>query len=202
MEKFFIFGVCLIYSLYTIILILVSGSAKKRKILNGQQRNINPYAKTDSIILAILISIEVLILILFILKLPFLLIFNIKIALFIRITFLLIGLMGVSLIGWASYTLDGEFSATIQLKEQHRLITIGPYKYVRHPIYSGFILLHIGVTFALSNLLIIIIYNLGLFLLLLERIPREEKVLHSFFGEKWEQYYKKTPKFIPIKKNR
>jgi len=57
----------------------------------------------------------------------------------------------------------------------------GPYKYIRHPIYSGFVLMHRGIIVALANLLILIIFNLGLFLLLFERVPREEKVSHSFF---------------------
>ncbi|MFN3411207.1 MAG: methyltransferase family protein [Exilispira sp.] len=124
--------------------------------------------------------------------------YNIYINIKIRIAGLIAGIFGVIIIGWASHVLDGEFSETIEIKENHRLITDGPYKHVRHPIYSGFILMHIGITIALSNLLIILFFNIGLFFLLLERIPKEEKVLKDFFGKKWEDYCEKRSMFLPF----
>jgi len=61
--------------------------------------------------------------------------------------------------------------------------------------------MHLGITISLRNLLIFFIFNGGLAILLIERIPREEKVLHFYFGEKWDQYCKNTRRFFPKKLN-
>jgi len=58
MERIFIIAVGFIYTIYTIILIFVSKSARKKKMLSDQKININPYTKTDSIILKILILLK------------------------------------------------------------------------------------------------------------------------------------------------
>lgn len=197
MELFITLAVSGLYTLYTLILLFAKQSARKRKRLPGQETTINPYAKRDSLLLAVLVSIEIVVLFLYIVRLPILLHCMLAIPSMFRIAGLIVGLVGVSIIGWASYTLDGEFSATIELKESHRLITNGPYRYVRHPIYAGFILLHIGVTVALANWFIVALYNGGLAILFIERIPREERVLHSYFGSAWEQYAHSRGRFFP-----
>ncbi|HPC38739.1 MAG TPA: nucleotidyltransferase [Exilispira sp.] len=165
------------------------------------EKYINLYARKDSRVLSGLIIIEVILFFLYIFKIDFIIYFNFIIPDFIRFLAILSGIFGVFIIGWASFTLDGEFSETIELKEGHRLITNGPYKYIRHPIYSGFIILHLGVTIALSNLIIFIIYNMGLLVLLIERIPKEEKVLNLYFGKNYEDYCKKAGRFIPKIRN-
>jgi len=197
MNIFITLAVSGLYTLYTLILVLVKKSAQKRKKLSGQETTINPYAKRDSLLLAVLVGIEVIVLFLYIIRFPLLLRSMLAVPIVLRIAGLIIGLSGVSIIGWASYTLDGEFSATIELKESHRLITNGPYRYIRHPIYAGFILLHIGVTIALANWFIVALYNAGLAILLVERIPREERVLHAYFGAAWEQYTHSRGRFLP-----
>lgn len=200
MKRVFILLVSLIYILYTIILILVKKSSSKRKKLHKQEEIFNVYAKKDSFILFVLVFFEVVLLIFYISKNPFIYKFNLNIPIIIRYFAIIIGFSGLILIGWASFFLDGEFSATIELKENHRLITNGPYSYIRHPIYSGFILMHIGITIALSNILIFFIFNGGLSILLIERIPREEKLLNSYFDQKCDEYCKNTGRFVPKKR--
>lgn len=197
MDTLITLAVSGLYTLYTFILILVKKSAQKRKKLPGQEATINPYAKRDSLLLAMLVGMEIVVLFLYIIRLPLLLSSMVSMSGMLRIAGLVVGLAGVSIIGWASYTLDGEFSATIELKESHRLVTTGPYRYIRHPIYAGFILLHIGVTVALANWFIIVLYNGGLAILLIERIPREERVLQAYFGAAWEQYAHSRGRFFP-----
>jgi len=190
-------AVGLLYGLYTFILIQVKRSARQRKKLEGQEQTINPYARRDSLLLSILVILEVVLLFFYIFRFFVVYKYSMHLPTPLRLASLILGFIGVVIIGWASYTLDGEFSATIELKEVHRLITAGPYQYVRHPIYLGFILLHIGVTLALSNWIIFIAYNSGLFILLLERIPREEQVLHAYFGPEWEAYADSRGRLIP-----
>lgn len=196
MDVFITVAVGTLYILYTILFVLVRKSARKRRKLPGQE-TINPYARRDSALLASLIGMEIVLLVLHIVKVPVVRNFSFALPPALRLVALVVGLAGVCIIGWASLVLDGEFSATIELKEAHRLITAGPYRYVRHPIYSGFILLHLGVTLALANWLIMIAYNGGLMLLLMERIPREERVLHAYFGSKWDEYARNRGRFLP-----
>jgi protein-S-isoprenylcysteine O-methyltransferase Ste14 len=45
---------------------------------------------------------------------------------------------------WARKTLGGNWSASLTFKENHELIMRGPYGLVRHPIYSGLLMLSLG----------------------------------------------------------
>lgn len=129
MDAFFTMAVGSLYVLYTVILIRVRRSAARRRKLAAQETTINPYAKRDSRLLAVLIVVEVLLLIGYMIRLPLIVPFQMEVPLLLRRVALFVGFAGVFLIGWASYTLDGEFSATIELKESHRLVTTGPYRY-------------------------------------------------------------------------
>jgi protein-S-isoprenylcysteine O-methyltransferase Ste14 len=55
-----------------------------------------------------------------------------------------IALAGLAIMLWARVTLGGNWSGAVVLKEQHELVTSGPYRFVRHPIYSGLFLLLLG----------------------------------------------------------
>jgi len=195
LDTFFTLLVGLLYSVYTVIFIRVKRTSKYRRLENEEK--INQYKKKDYLFLVFLIFLEITLIIAYVFKLKFLLYFNINIPFFIRLISTFMAFFGVFLIGWASFTLDGEYSNTIEIKENHRLVRTGPYKYIRHPIYLGFIFLHIGITIMLSNIFILISYNLGLILLLIERIPKEERVLKLYFGRDWELYCEKTNRFLP-----
>src|SRR5262245_37101894 len=55
-----------------------------------------------------------------------------------------IALCGLLVMLWARVVLGGNWSAGVVLKEGHELVTRGPYRFVRHPIYSGLLLLALG----------------------------------------------------------
>jgi len=84
-----------------------------------------------------------------------------------------------------------------QIKKNHELITNGIYKYVRHPIYGGLLLMVPGVllvagsyTFIAGLILMFIVFQ--------ALARREEKILSKHFGTKYTQYMKTTKKFIPF----
>src|ERR1041385_5796191 len=56
----------------------------------------------------------------------------------------LIVLAGLFISVWARFVLAGNWSARVTLKENHELIQSGPYRVVRHPIYSGILLMILG----------------------------------------------------------
>lgn len=84
-----------------------------------------------------------------------------------------------------------------QIKKGHELITDGIYKYVRHPIYGGILIMFSG------SLIVAGSYTfLGAFIVILIGIEifakREEKLLTQYFGKKYTEYMKTTKKFIPF----
>src|SRR5262249_28244707 len=59
----------------------------------------------------------------------------------LRVAADVLAVAGVAVLGWARTILGGNWSGAVTLKENHELIQRGPYAYVRHPIYSGLMLL-------------------------------------------------------------
>ena len=78
------------------------------------------------------------------------------------------------------------------------MIQNGPYKYIRHPSYTGLFLEIVGVGLFLLNWLTIIIILILLFPSLSYRISIEEKILVEAFGNNYTSYQKRTKKLIPF----
>lgn len=108
-----------------------------------------------------------------------------------------IGVLSLLLFLWVHISLGKYFSYKIQITENQPLIQEGPYKYVRHPMYIAFFLLHISVFLVTSNWFIGITWIGGLFFFLYTRIQKEENILHEHFGKAYEDYSAKTGRFLP-----
>ncbi|MEE9458540.1 MAG: isoprenylcysteine carboxylmethyltransferase family protein [Candidatus Bathyarchaeia archaeon] len=93
-------------------------------------------------------------------------------------------------------TLGRLFSKRLNLIEGHKLVTLDVYKYVRHPSYTGSILYFLGLTLLLNSILGFIVMLL-LVILILIRIPFEERMLINAFGQHYIEYVKRTKKLIP-----
>ena len=99
----------------------------------------------------------------------------------------------------ARKTLDTNWTESYeyQIKKKHELITKGIYKYVRHPIYGG-ILVMVNGALIVSGSFTVIIYFAIMFLIIKSYARREEKLLTKHFGNKYFKYMKTTKKFIPF----
>lgn len=99
----------------------------------------------------------------------------------------------------ARKTLDSNWTDSFeyQIKKKHELITQGIYKYVRHPIYGGILLLVNGALIVAGSYTVIIFF-IGMILVLETYSKREEKLLSKHFGQKYIEYMKTTKKFIPF----
>jgi protein-S-isoprenylcysteine O-methyltransferase Ste14 len=84
----------------------------------------------------------------------------------------------------------------LQIVEDHKLVTDGYYKHIRHPIYLGEIGRALGWAIILSSLYGLVFMTIGLAFLLI-RIEIEEKMLIEAFGEEYKEYQRKTKKLIP-----
>jgi len=83
-------------------------------------------------------------------------------------------------------------------REEHKLITDGIYKYIRHPGYLGFYIFAVGTQVFLKNPISIIIYAGVLWYFFYDRIDYEQKRLIRFFGKDYENYMAKTPTYFPF----
>lgn len=104
---------------------------------------------------------------------------------------------GISLRIWAINSLGKHFTATVRVNKEHQLIQNGPYAIVRHPSYTGAFLAITGVSFLLNAKAAIFISTILMFLVYYFRIESEEKLLVSYFGNKYAAYAKKKKKLFP-----
>jgi protein-S-isoprenylcysteine O-methyltransferase Ste14 len=110
------------------------------------------------------------------------------------VTFLIVGLS----IYFASRLILGRsFSETVRVRPEQKLVTKGPYRFIRHPIYLGEILYFLSIPLILGSLYGFIIM-LILIPMLLRRIEYEEKVLSAKFGPEYEEYAHRTRKLVPF----
>jgi len=89
------------------------------------------------------------------------------------------------------------FDLRLRIRENHQLVTHGPYRYVRHPIYSGALLFAMGHTLVVPNLIAGPAFLVGLVILIAFRIGPEEKMMADQFGEEFETYCQTTARLIP-----
>lgn len=105
---------------------------------------------------------------------------------------------GVTLTLWAQQVLGKSWLPGIGVSKGHKLVTGGPYRYVRHPLYSGFALVGIGGTVATLNPVFALAYLL-FWLALAIRIPFEEQMMARRYKRKWDEYASSTGLLLPGK---
>lgn len=95
-------------------------------------------------------------------------------------------------------TLGKQWNIKAQIIEGHELITTGPYKIVRHPIYSALFGLLIVTGYSITQLWAFIIAIVLYFIGTIFRTRVEEQLLIQHFGDQYEKYKKKVPALIPF----
>ena len=99
---------------------------------------------------------------------------------------------------WRSHAdLGKNWSATLQIKKGHSLVTGGVYQYMRHPMYAAHLLWAIAQALLLANWVAGPAFLVTLVPLCLLRLPREEKMLLDHFGEQYRLYMNQTGRVIP-----
>lgn len=97
---------------------------------------------------------------------------------------------------YARYLLGKNWSLAVQLKEKHELVVTGPYRYVRHPIYSGLLLLFAGNAIVVGDWRGIVAVIL-VFISFWMKLKTEERWLISYFGTAYTAYIANTKAIIP-----
>jgi protein-S-isoprenylcysteine O-methyltransferase Ste14 len=109
---------------------------------------------------------------------------------------LAVTLAGLALAVWARVTLGRNWSSKVVLKRGHELIRGGPYARVRHPIYSGVLIMYCGTGFAVGTLGAMV----GLALLVLGfaiKLRREEALMSRHFGSEYLSYESQAGALLP-----
>jgi protein-S-isoprenylcysteine O-methyltransferase Ste14 len=88
------------------------------------------------------------------------------------------------------------WSAYLELKSDHQLIESGLYRWVRHPMYAMLIIHSVGLGFVAANGLLLALGVLRSTLFLI-RIPREELMLTTRFGDQYRKYAKSKGLLFP-----
>jgi protein-S-isoprenylcysteine O-methyltransferase Ste14 len=94
-------------------------------------------------------------------------------------------------------TLGKEWSVTARLVEGHKLAKEGPYRFVRHPIYTGMLGMLLATGLAISNGLALVVAIVIFFLGTSVRMRSEEKLLREAFGSEFESYVRKVSAIVP-----
>ncbi len=107
-----------------------------------------------------------------------------------------LGLAGLGLWTWTHVALGTLWSAQLQLRANHRLVTSGPYSRVRHPMYTAILVWVTSLGFVIANW-VPIIFAVSVAVILVARVPREEQMMIERFGDEYREYMKRTGRLLP-----
>jgi protein-S-isoprenylcysteine O-methyltransferase Ste14 len=93
--------------------------------------------------------------------------------------------------------LGKQFSIEVEIQNDHKLVTDGPFRHIRHPRYLGIIIFATGIALIFNSWSGIFLVLL-IIIVLLWRISDEEKLMQEEFGERWTAYTKNTNHLIPF----
>jgi protein-S-isoprenylcysteine O-methyltransferase len=104
----------------------------------------------------------------------------------------------VWLIASAVSTLGKQWAFAARLVEGHKLITTGPYRFVRNPIYTGMLGMLVATGLAMEHwkhlIVAIVLFAVGLVI----RVRSEEKLLRAAFGKEFDDYAERVPAVLPV----
>jgi protein-S-isoprenylcysteine O-methyltransferase Ste14 len=104
---------------------------------------------------------------------------------------------GVALRSWAIVTLGGYFRREVTIAPGQRLVRRGPYRVLRHPSYTGLLLVCAGYGLAFGSWVGAAVALLAMALGLLPRIRVEERALAGAFGAEYADYARSTARLVP-----
>jgi protein-S-isoprenylcysteine O-methyltransferase Ste14 len=116
--------------------------------------------------------------------------------LWIEVFGIVLTVAGISFAIWARIYLGGNWSSSVTVKVGHQLVRSGPYRWVRHPIYSGMILGMLGTAIVrgqVRGLVAVALLYVGF--TIKSRI--EERAMMSTFGAEYDEYSRTTGAIVP-----
>jgi protein-S-isoprenylcysteine O-methyltransferase Ste14 len=97
----------------------------------------------------------------------------------------------------AHRALGRNWSVTLEIRDEHRLVTDGLYRYIRHPMYTSFWLWAIAQALLIPNWIAGFAGLAGVAALYFSRVGKEERLMEQAFGEEYRAYCATTGRVIP-----
>jgi protein-S-isoprenylcysteine O-methyltransferase Ste14 len=108
-----------------------------------------------------------------------------------------LGVLSIPSVYWVLTSLGKNVSETVLTKPGHELVTVGPYRWIRHPLYTTGLALLLAVGLMAANVLFLLFALLAAVLILSVVIPREEAALRDRFGDEYARYMERTGRLFP-----
>jgi len=115
----------------------------------------------------------------------------------VLITGVVICVFGLFVTLWARWTLAGNWSSDVTFKEGHELIKKGPYRFARHPIYTGLLIMCLGTALdigTLRGLLALVVMAIGFWI----KLKQEERLLLRHFPDQYPAYCREVKALVPF----
>lgn len=98
---------------------------------------------------------------------------------------------------WSHKALGSNWSPILEIRKGHTLVTDGPYRFIRHPMYAAIFLIGIGVSLLSANWIVALSYMMPTASLYLVRVSDEEEMMIGQFGDEYRQFMTRTGRLIP-----
>lgn len=105
---------------------------------------------------------------------------------------------GITLRYWGIIELGKQFTRDVQVRQDDQIVSSGPFRILRHPLYTGLFFIVLGFSFYLQSLLGLLLVFLLFLPFLLRRIRLEEEMLKQGFGSKYESWLKSRYRLLPF----
>jgi protein-S-isoprenylcysteine O-methyltransferase Ste14 len=191
-ERLFRFILIGVFSAFSVIRILFYQLAKKAGC-----RTVIEESRKYSILLSVLICYEVFTFFIYVFFRGWLSWADVSMALWLRAAGAVLAFLALLLFLWVHLSLGHNFSVKLRIGDRQTMVTSGPYRRMRHPMYTAFYLLHLSAFFLTSNAFIGLTWTAGLTLIIALRVRREEAMMVGHFGDEYAAYMNKTGRFLP-----
>ena len=111
---------------------------------------------------------------------------------------LTIFILGIGLTTWSYRTLGRYFALTVRLQTDHKIVDKGPYRFIRHPGYTGALIGLTGLGIAVQSLVSVLLLFLASSFALAYRVHVEEKFMVAELGDDYLNYMRITKRLIPF----
>jgi protein-S-isoprenylcysteine O-methyltransferase Ste14 len=108
-----------------------------------------------------------------------------------------LGALALALLVWTHQALGAQFSTAMQPRQGQALVTRGPYRRTRHPMYAAMIVLCLALSVLSASWLLLLVVLVGIQGVVRVRAPHEEALLLKAHGEAYRNYMKATGRYLP-----
>lgn len=122
--------------------------------------------------------------------------FSIPLPTWLRSVGVGLGFLSLILLTWVQHTLGRYWSSSLQLRGEHVLVTRGPYRWIRHPMYSAIFAFFVAGCLVSANWLFVLL-AVAATITLYARISKEEAMMLERFGEEYRTYMQRTGRLLP-----